>query len=395
MELRKWQKESIDFFYEKNKNAVFSVPTGAGKTFVAIEILKRLLKEEPDLRTLIVVPKNIILEMWSKELREHGFHWNKVGIYNGDCKEYSRITITTNASSLKLNYKMFDFIIADELHNMGTERMLKLISHNFKYKLGLSATPERTDYSHWKIYKTFDFNVYEYSIKDALEDDVLNKFEFYDIVLDLPDKQREKYDELSMNIGTIMKTIGSFSKFMALPNSDKRKLMLLKLMNARKEMIWNYKEKLRIVSALCKEYAETSKILVFSQYNKTTNNLYYYLGSEGVKSASIHSSLSNDERCKSLKDFSEDKVNVLLATKVLDEGYNLPRIDVGIILAGERTARQTIQRLGRVLRKKKKSSKLFQIYVSDTFESNVAEERSNFFKELSEKYEKIEVDKNE
>jgi superfamily II DNA or RNA helicase len=393
MELRKWQKESIEFFNEKNKNAVFSVPTGAGKTFVAIEILKRLTKEMPNIRTLIIVPKNVILEMWCKELREHGFHWNKVGIYNRDCKEYSRITITTNASALKLNYKMFDFIIADELHNMGTDRMLKLIRHKFKYKLGLSATPERSDYNHWKIYEAFDFNVYEYSIKDALEDNILNKFEFYDIVLDLPEKKREEYDELSMTIGTIMKTIGSFSKFMALSNTDKRKLTLLKLMNARKEMIWNYQEKLRIVSALCKEYSSNSKILVFSQYNKTTNNLYYYLGSEGVKAALVHSSLSDKERAKALKDFKEDRINVMLATKVLDEGYNLPKIDVGIILAGERTARQTIQRLGRVLRKKEINSKLFQIYVSDTFESEVAEERSKFFKELSESYEKIEVDK--
>jgi len=131
LELREWQQNAIDYFFSHDKKAIFSVPTGSGKTFVAIKILKKVLKySDPKIRILIVVPKNVILKGWVQELRDQGFLFDKVGIYNGECKEYSKITLTTTASISKLNYKMFEFLIADEVHNMGTPRQLEILKHN-------------------------------------------------------------------------------------------------------------------------------------------------------------------------------------------------------------------------------------------------------------------------
>ena len=396
MELRNWQQRAVKFFFENDGTALMNVPTGAGKTFVAIYIIKKLIEKEPRIRILIVVPKLVIIDKtWVPELLNAGFHWGQIGIYTGDTKEFAKITLTTNASITKINLKIFDLFVADEIHNMGTDRLQKVIDFNFKYKLGLSATPDRSDWQHWKIYKSFDFKTFEYKISEALNEGVLNKFDFCDIVLELEEMERDRYDNLSMVMGSLMKAIGGFNRFRALPNSDPRKRKLMKIMAERKDMIWNHVEKLRVVSALCKEYKKDSKIIVFSQYSSMTNSLYYYMGSEGVKSGVIHSNLKDAEKEKALNDFKTGKINVLLATKMLDEGYNLPSIDVGIILAGERTHRQTIQRMGRVLRKKDKKSKLIQVFVRDTFESENAEERSIFFQKYCEKYEKIEVGINE
>lgn len=388
--LREWQVHAIDYFFEKNCNAVFSVPTGSGKTYAAIEIIKRMIAKYPTIRILVVMPKNIILETWIKELKENGFGWDKVGIYNSECKEFCKITLTTTSSITRVNHPFFDFLIADEIHNMGTDRLLKVLQSGFKYKLGLSATPDRTDYQHWAIYKAFDYNVFEYSVKQAMEDNVLNKFEFYDVVLKLNEVEKLRYDELTMSMGALMRAIGGYHAFLTLPNSDRRKMVLMKLMGERKTMVWNHRDKLSIVTDLCKKYMEeSSKVVVFSQYNIITNTLFYYLGSEGIKSRVIHSGLGLKEKESAIRDFETGKVHVLLATKMLDEGWNLPAIDIGIILAGEKTKRQTIQRLGRCLRKKEKVSKLFQLYFQDTFEQEVAEERTEFFKELCEKYEKL------
>ena len=86
-------------------------------------------------------------------------------------------------------------------------------------------------------------------------------------------------------------------------------------------------------------------------------------------------------------DFKNDKFNVLLASKVLDEGYNLPKLDVAIIMAGDSTDKQTIQRMGRVLRKKKgQDSVLYQIFCIDTMEGRNAETRAAIFKRLASDY---------
>ena len=388
MELREWQKNAIAFFFEKNK-AILNVPTGAGKTFAAISILKKVLENDPNIRILIVMPKLVIIEGWKKELIAMGFHFHQIGIVSGECKEFSKITLTTINSVYKLDMRMFDFIIADEIHNMGTPRMLKILKNNFKYKLGLTATPTRSDFNHWKIFEAFDFCTFEYSIKEAMKDEVLNKYEFYDIVIDLEPKDREIYEEISMSIATTMKRLGGYHRFMSLPNTNKDKLLLMKLINKRKVLIWNHPSKLRIVTNIAKEFHLTSKMLIFSQYNSVTNALYYYLGSENIKSMIIHSNIPDKDKKSVLFDYKHDKFNILLATKMLDEGYNLPSIDIGVILAGESTHRQTIQRLGRVLRKKDSPSKLFQLYIKDTFEEKSSKERSDFFKMYCIHYEKV------
>ena len=393
IKLRAWQQKAIQFFLENKGQVIWSVPTGSGKTYAAIQVIKNLLEKEPNLKILIIVPTNVILDMWQGELMKNDFMFNKIGIYNSNCKEYSKITLTTTSSAGKINIKIFDFLIIDEVHQAGTDRLLKILEHPFKYKLGMSATTEREDFKHWSIYRIFDYKIFEYSIKEALDDGILNKFEFYDVVLELTPEERAKYDEISISIGMMMKTIGSFHSFLALPNSDPRKQKLAGLINQRKVLVWNNKQKLEVVAKLVKEYYKSdSKIIIFSEYNVTTNSLYYYLGSEGIKSGVFHSSIKQEEREETLKRFELGNLNVILATKVLDQGINIPAIDIGIILAGEKTTRQAIQRLGRCLRKKEKNSKLFQLYIRDTFEADAAKDRSDFYKPLAETYEEIFID---
>jgi len=128
------------------------------------------------------------------------------------------------------------------------------------------------------------------------------------------------------------------------------------------------------------------QIIVFNQYNEQTNDMYWQLLDVGIKARVIHSGISDQKRDEALKDFSNKKFNVLLTSRVLDEGYNLPSIKVAIIMAGDSTLKQTIQRMGRVLRKKDEQSVLYQIYCKHTIEEDQANERSDLFKRLSSSY---------
>ena len=383
MSLHDWQREAINFFFKHNK-AIFTVSTGAGKTFCAIEIIKKIWNIDPESRVLIVVPKNVILETgWYKELYDAGISLRDIGVYYGAAKEICKITITNMQSIHRLPMEEFEVCIFDEVHNYCTKRLFPTLAHPFKYKLGLSATTERMDDAHWQLYEIFDYNLYNYTPTEALQDGILNPFIFFNISVDLDLVSREIYDQLTTEINTIMQTGGGFQTIMK-SNSPLKNKMLSK-MNERKDLVNNYPKKFEVVKTICQKH-EKDKIIVFNEYNKTTSKTYWYLLEIGMKACVIHSDIPHAKREENLKNFKLDKYNVLLVSKVLDEGYNLPKIDTAIISAGNSTSRQTIQRMGRVLRKKDKHSTLYQIYCSGTVEEDYAIERAKLFKQLASEY---------
>jgi len=381
--LHNWQRRAIEFFFEYN-NAIFESATGAGKTFCAIEIIKQILKTEPDIRILIVVPKNIILEtVWFKELYDGGISLVDVGVFYGSIKELNKITITNMQSISKLPFKLFQFVIFDECHNYGTPKTLPYVKRDIKYKLGLSATLARMDMKHLDILKAFNYKVFTYSPREAIADGIINPFIFTNISVEMDPDTEEKYNKLTHEINLIIQQGGSYSMIMRL--NEPIKFRMLKKMTERKQLVNNYWRKFDVIRRIAEKHLK-DKIIVFNEFNEQTNKCYWHLIETGVKACIIHSDIDKEKRDENLIGFRQDKYNTLLTSKVLDEGYNLPKIDVGVIMAGNSTARQTIQRMGRVLRKKEYESNLYQVYVKNTVEEEYAQERSKLFKDLCSNY---------
>jgi len=386
-ELYDWQRRAVDYFFGHDNCCLLSVVTGAGKTFCAIEIIKKVLEQDPDISVLVVVPKNVILETgWYKELYDAGIALNDIGIYYGQIKEVSKVTLTNMQSLHRLPLEIFDMVIFDEIHNYGTKRLMPFVKHKFKYKLGLSATIQRMDQAHWKLLEIFNFNVFKYEPKEALEDGVLNPFDFFNIGVDLDDEDMDTYEMLTQEISAILKAGGGFTRIMR--TNTALKLKMLSKMNARKDLINNYYKKFEVAKLICTKH-KNDKIIIFNQYNDQTNKFYWCLLDVGVKARIVHSGIKQDERDQILMDFKNDKFNVILVSKVLDEGYNLPKIDTAVIMAGDSTAKQTIQRMGRVLRKKKKSSNLYQVFCRKTVEETYADGRTKIFEGLCSDYKKL------
>lgn len=383
VELYDWQRRAIRYFMQHHRT-IFEVTTGAGKTFCAIEIIKRLNALDPNLRVLIVVPKNVILETtWYKELYANGFSLSNIGVYYGFAKEYGKITITNMQNINKIALEIFDLVIWDEIHNYGTRRLLKYLQHPFKYMIGLSATIERMDRMHHKIMEIFDYNIFKYTPSEALAEGVLNPFNFYDIAVDLDDETQEKYNTMTKDINLMMQMGGGYYRIMR--ENAALKFKLLAKMNERKELVNNYDRKFEVAKIILNRHKD-DKVLIFNQFNKQTNKFYWHLLDIGISARIVHSGIEAEKRDEAIRDFKNDKCNVILTTKVLDEGWNMPAVDCGIIMAGDSTAKQTIQRLGRVLRKKSRLSNLFQVYCKGTIEEDYARERAKLFKELCHDY---------
>ena len=82
------------------------------------------------------------------------------------------------------------------------------------------------------------------------------------------------------------------------------------------------------------------------------------------------------ERAAILDDFAGGVYNALVTSKVLNEGVDMPAANVGIVISGSGSAREHVQRLGRILRKQgDKRAVLYELVAADTSEVFTSERR--------------------
>jgi superfamily II DNA or RNA helicase len=89
-----------------------------------------------------------------------------------------------------------------------------------------------------------------------------------------------------------------------------------------------------------------------------------------------HSKLKRQERISNLINFSRNYYHTLIGCKALDEGFDVPDIDFGIIVSQSATSRQRIQRLGRTIRKFENKLKpvIYTLYTTDAERDELYEE---------------------
>ena len=82
-----------------------------------------------------------------------------------------------------------------------------------------------------------------------------------------------------------------------------------------------------------------------------------------------------EERRVILERFRSGQYSKLSTGRVLNEGVDVPDCRVAIIVSGNSTKREYIQRLGRVLRPKDGEALLYELITSGTIEENMAKRR--------------------
>jgi superfamily II DNA or RNA helicase len=94
------------------------------------------------------------------------------------------------------------------------------------------------------------------------------------------------------------------------------------------------------------------------------------LRQQGIPTQALHSGLGSNQRNDLLRRFAEQRLKALVAPMVLDEGVDVPKADLAIVVAASRTRRQMIQRMGRVLRKKTdgRLARIAIVYAAKSFE---------------------------
>ena len=93
-----------------------------------------------------------------------------------------------------------------------------------------------------------------------------------------------------------------------------------------------------------------SRTIVFHEDIEACNVIQEVLGEAKLRSGVYHSKMKLRDRAEILSAYRRGDLDMLITCRALDEGFNVPETEVGIIAASTATRRQRIQRLGRVLR---------------------------------------------
>jgi superfamily II DNA or RNA helicase len=372
--LRDYQKAALDAWLG-TKNGVLVLPTGAGKTVIGMKAISVL-----NVPTLVVVPTLELVKQWKKELESTcGI---EVGSYSSEGHLLKPITVGTYDTAYlraeELGNK-FLLLLFDEVHHLpspGYANIAELFVA--PYRLGLTATYEREDGLHKELERLIGGKVYEIGI-DELKGTHLAEYTTKKIVTDLTEDERAEYEKYHALFTDFLKerhiTLRSPKDFRLLVMRSGRDPMAREALLARnraRHIALNSHSKLNVLSEILDTHFD-ERMIIFTEHNL----LVHAISREFLIPAITHTT-QKEERAEILDNFRTGRYRVIVTSKVLEEGIDVPEASVGVILSGSGSKREYKQRLGRILRKREgKLAILYEIVSKGTTEINIARRRKH------------------
>lgn len=381
--LRSYQQEAINRWFEADCHGILAMATGSGKTLTALHALKRLADRGP-LVAIIACPYINLAEQWVRELAEVGIN-NPVKAYGNKDRWYAQLQANVSSTqlgrlkivpivvvnrtflsaefqSLLCPKKVPHLLIADEMHNLGAENLRMCLNPEFRYRLGLSATPERhLDLEGTKaLFNYFGNVVFTYDLRRAIEEGNLCRYYYYPVLVQLTEGEHVQYEQISTEITRLMA-----GRDPDLPTPVGLQIKLLE----RARLLASAEGKIPALLAVMKKLKEEShpisNALIYcgdgrvdeideesTRFMRQIDAAAHKLGFDvGLRIRRFTHNETSREREQLLTDLRKSRLDALVAIRCLDEGIDLPDIRMGFILASSTNPRQFIQRRGRLLRK--------------------------------------------
>ncbi len=376
VEPRPYQNEALASWLAEGSAGIVVLPTGAGKTLVAAMSI-----HETRLWTLAVVPTLDLLQQWRVALASAlSVSADDIGIFGGGEKEVKPITIITydSAALYPRELKRFGLLIFDECHHLPAPTYRLIAESAFTpLRLGLSATPERSDMAHLDLEQLIGPEVYRRAPAELTEGRYLAQYQEVPIDIALSDEEEARYAEQRRIYRTflqrrhiIIHSPEEFQQkviFMSARDPEARKAMLA--WREARNIAMNAPAKYAEIERLLRLHAQ-DQVILFSEYNQVVDEI-----SRRFCLPSITYKTPTEERRAILERFRAGKYSKLVSGRVLNEGVDVPDCRVAIIVSGNSTKREYIQRLGRVLRPKAGQAWLYELVTSDTTEEDIAKRR--------------------
>lgn len=380
---RPYQDDAIAAWFKAGRQGILAMATGTGKTLTALHLLNRLSGEGP-LVAVITCPYVNLAEQWVRELADAGVRplkcygtraqW-QTALESGMSALMVRsrtflVAVVVNKTFLSADFQRLlrpdrvpHVLIADEMHNLGAEQMRAQLNPLIRYRLGLSATPERhLDGEGTKaLFDYFGQIVYSYTLAQAIDAGQLCRYHYHAVLVELNEEEAQEYLELTIEIGRAMQRQSDDE-----PPGQRLKMLLLR----RARLLASAQAKLPALRAALAAFDQpVAKALFYCGDGQVDSEgaegdeferrmmsqmeaLMQMLGREARLRVARFSHLeSTGDREKLLVQIRDGRLDGLVAIRCLDEGIDLPDVRLGFILASSTNPRQFIQRRGRLLRR--------------------------------------------
>ncbi len=361
------QVEALRVWWAEGKGqGVVVLPTGTGKTFLALMAIRKVSRP-----TLVVTPTLDLLHQWWEQLRD--VFRTEIGLLGGGNYDLQPLTVATYDSAylhLERWGHRFGLLICDECHHLpGASYQLIAIGSMAPYRLGLTATPERSDGQHVLLNSLIGPIIFRREIQHLAGDFLADyRTERIDVELTL-DEEREYqrnrtiYRQFIAERGIRMNGPDGWRRFIQECQRSSRGRQAFRAYLEQKRLERAPRAKLMVLDELLRRH-QRDRVLIFTADNATV----YHIARQFLIPAMTHQTKAK-ERQLILRRFQSGEYPVVVTSQVLNEGVDVPAANVGIVLSGTGTTRENIQRLGRLLRKQgNKQAILYEVVARDTAE---------------------------
>jgi superfamily II DNA or RNA helicase len=367
-----YQREAVNRWLQ-HRRGVIVLPTGTGKTFVALQCIAAV-----DRPTLVITPKIDLMVQWAQEL-ERCFGIS-VGMVGAGEFNYQPMTVTTYDSAyihLERWANRFGMVVFDECHHLpGASYQAAAQAALAPFRLGLTATPERSDGGEALLPELIGPIVYRLDIRDVAGE-YLAPYEVQRVYVELTAEEQARYQQCREIYRHFLSTrnisldgVEGFRRFLFLAHRSEEGLAALRAYREQKRIVQEASEKFRVLAELLQRHAG-ERTLIF-----TANNATVYAIARQFLLPAMTNQTKARERKEILKRLQGGEYLAVVTCQVLNEGVDVPSASVGIILGGTGSTTENVQRLGRILRKHgDKRAILYEIVARGTAEEYVSERR--------------------
>jgi superfamily II DNA or RNA helicase len=372
-EPRPYQSEALAAWKRARHRGVVVLPTGAGKTHVAV-----LAIDDRRRSALVVAPTLDLVRQWYDLLGST--FGGPIGLVGGGEHDVRPLTVTTyDSAHLHMDHlgARFGLVVFDECHHLPSGAYsMAARACLAPFRLGLTATPERGDGREADLADLVGPIVFRKEIGE-LSGDWLAEYDVERVAIDLAPEERAEYDaERAIYRGFVVKNgirmsspagWGEFVMRSAGSVEGRRAMLAYRRQRA---LAFAAPAKLDYVGHLLHEH-RADRAILFTQDNATA----YAISRRFLVPVITHQTKVK-ERSAILAGLADGSFGAVVTSKVLNEGVDVPDANVAVVISGSGSVREHVQRLGRVLRKREgKRAVLYELVTASTSEEHTSDRR--------------------
>ena len=367
------QTEALEAWWQRGGRGVVVLPTGTGKTHLAVLAIHRAARP-----ALVVTPTIDLLNQWYNELLL-AFD-TPVGLLGGGYYDLQPLTVTTYDSAyihLERWGNRFGLLVFDECHHLpGPTYMAAAVGSLAPFRLGLTATPERADGQEVLLPELIGSLVYRREIKQ-LAGEFLAEYRTVRLYVELSAEEEQEYRKARDHYRRFVEEHGismggphGWQRFLQATCRSPEGRAAFQAYREQKRIALAAPAKLQLLERLLERHAG-DRVLIFTYDNATV----YEIARRFLVPAITHQTKTKERR-QILMRFHAGEYPILVTSQVLNEGVDVPAANVGVILSGTGSIREHVQRLGRLLRKYgDKQALLYEVVTRGTAEEFTSDRR--------------------